>query len=105
MKLYREIADGIIESLLRDSLVWDLVKHENPKEDYFQHESGNKVYVYSGVLLAPNGAQVNLPDSLAKEITEFTILKKRNERKFNELRNAILSAHDAFHIACDDRQS
>jgi hypothetical protein len=96
MKLYREITDGIIDSLLSDFKSWNLVKHENPKEDFLIHVSGNKVYVYSGSVVTPDKTQVNLPEHMKKEITEFTILIKRNFRKFEETRKAIQILSESF---------
>ena len=96
MKLYQEIADGIVESLILKEDHWELVEHENPKQDYYLHVSGNKVYVYSGTLVTPNGVKVNLPRTMEEVISEITILKKRSKRRFNEMRDAVRFAFESF---------
>lgn len=96
MKLYREITDGIVQSLLSEDDKWNLVEHEDPKKDYYLHESGNMVYVYSGTLVTPKGVSVNLPRSMEEEISELTILKKRSARKFMAMREALDCARRAF---------
>lgn len=96
MNIYREITDGIIDSLLRERDSWSLNSNENPKEEFLLHESGHKIFIYSGSVVTSNGIEVNLPESMRKEITEFTILMKRNRRKFKETSDAILMTHQAF---------
>lgn len=103
MKLYRDIADGIVESLMLKDDEWSLVEHENPKQDYYQHVSGNRVFVYSGSLVSPNGVRVNIPRDMEEEISEITILKKRSKRRFNEMREAVRFASESF--ARDGKES